>query len=224
MGDLNINNPKVIRGRPYNFQHNVEAAKQLNFKSDRNHDQVNSDSTKRSSQKDFLIFHQNIRGLKGKTEEILNNIATNQPHVLCFMEHHLESHQLDCIQLQSYRLVAKFCRITHRYGGVCIYVHESLQSSNLEVLTYCKEKDLEVCSVRLYLPTCTICIVNLYRSPLGNFDYFVKELEILLNMVSTSSRELIICGDFNINFMEVITYKKILNSLLATFGLYLTVD
>jgi len=119
-----------------------------------------------SLQKDLLIFHQNIRGLKGKTEEIMNNIATNPLHVLCFTEHHLESHQLDCVPLQSYRLVANFCRTTYRYGGVCIYVHESLQASNIEVLKYCKEKDLEVCSARLYLPTFTIGIVNLYRSPL----------------------------------------------------------
>jgi len=154
----------------------------------------------------------------------MNNIATNLPHVLCFTEHHLESHQLDCVLLQSYRLVAKFCRTTYRYGGVCIYVHGSLQASNMEVLKYCKEKDLEVCSARLYLPTCTIGIVNLYRSPLGNFDYFLKELEILLNFVSRNSRGLIVCGDFNINFMEDTTHKRILNSLLATFGLYPTVD
>jgi len=70
MGVLNINNPNVITGRLYNFQHNVEAAKQLNFKSDRNHNKVNSDSTKRSSQNDFLIFHQNIRGLKAKLRKL----------------------------------------------------------------------------------------------------------------------------------------------------------
>jgi exonuclease III len=171
-----------------------------------------------------MIFHQNIRGFKGKTEEIMNNIAINPPHVLCFTEHHLESHQLDCVPLQSYRLVVKFCSITYRYGRVCIYVHESLQASNMEVLKYCKKKDLEVCSARLYLLTCTIGIVNLYSSPLGNFDYFLKELEILLNLVSRNSRGLIICGDFNINFMEDTTHKRILNSLLATFGLYPTVD
>jgi len=176
MGNLNIHNPKFIRSRPFSSRHYTEAAKQLDFKPDRNHDQVNSDSTRGSLQKDLLIFHQNIRGLKGKTEEIMNNITTNPPHVLCFMEHHLECHQLDYVLLQSYRLVAKFCRTTYRYGGVCIYVHESLQASNMEVLKYCKEEDLEVCSARLYLPTCTIGIVNLYRSPLGNFDYFLEEL------------------------------------------------
>jgi len=69
-----------------------------------------------------------------------------------------------------------------------------------------------------------IGIVNLYRSPLGNFDYFLQESEIWLNLVSRNSRGLIICGDFNINFMEDTTHKRILSSLLATFGLYPTVD
>jgi len=35
---------------------------------------------------------------------------------------------------------------------------------------------------------------------------------------------LIICGDFNINFMVDTNHKRLLNSLLATFGLYGTVD
>ena len=159
MGSLNINNPKGGRNK--------------------NHYQ-NSDLMRGSSQRDLQILHQNIRGLKGKTEEIMNNIVTNPPHVLCFTEHHSESHQLDCVPLPSYRLIANFCRTTHRYGGVCVYVHESLQASSLEILKYCTEKDLEVCSVRLYLPTGTIGIVTLYRSPSGNFNYFIKELEILL--------------------------------------------
>jgi hypothetical protein len=36
--------------------------------------------------------------------------------------------------------------------------------------------------------------------------------------------ELIICGDFNINFSGGTTHKQLLNSLLATFGLYGTVN
>jgi len=99
-----------------------------------------------------------------------------------------------------------------------------LQASSLEILKYCTEKDLEVCSVGLYLPTGTIGIVTLYRSPSGNFNYFIKELEILLIFLSSNLKELIVCGDFNINFREDTTYKRTLISLMATFGLYPTVD
>jgi len=56
MGDLN-RNPKVITGRLHNSQHSAEAAKQLNFKPDRNHDQVNNASMNKLLHDDFLIFH-----------------------------------------------------------------------------------------------------------------------------------------------------------------------
>ena len=66
MGSLNINNPKG--GRNKNHYQNYQ----------------NSDLMRGSSQRDLQILHQNIRGLKGKTEEIMNNIVTNPPHILCF--------------------------------------------------------------------------------------------------------------------------------------------
>jgi len=120
MGKLNINNLKVINSGSLCLPHPMETATQLIFKPDRNRGQANSDLISGSLRKDLTIFHQNIRGLKDKTDEIMNNIGTNPPHVLCFTEHHLESCQLDSVQLLNYTLVAKFCRTTYRNGGVCI--------------------------------------------------------------------------------------------------------
>jgi hypothetical protein len=82
---------------------------------------------------------------------------------------------------------------------------------------------LEVCGTKLYLPNCTVSILNIYRSPFGNFEYFFNKLETLLNCISINSSELIICGDFNVNFLENTTHKQLLNSLLATYGLYSTI-
>ena len=138
MGKLNINNPKVNNSRSFYLPNHTETAKQLVFKPDGNRDQANSDSINGFSKKDLTIFHQNIRGLKGKTEEIMVNKATNPPHVLCFTEHHLESYQLDSVLLLNYRLMAAFCRTNYR-NGVCICGHESLQTSNMEVQQYCKK-------------------------------------------------------------------------------------
>jgi len=46
----------------------------------------------------------------------------------------------------------------------------------------------------------------------------------MAHFLSSNFKELIVCGDFNVNFREDTTYKRILNSLMATFGLYPTVD
>jgi hypothetical protein len=45
-----------------------------------------------------------------------------------------------------------------------------------------------------------------------------------LKCISINSLELIICGDFNTNFLENTTHKQLLNSLLATYGLYSTIQ
>jgi hypothetical protein len=58
----------------------------------------------------------------------------------------------------------------------------------------------------------------------GNFEYFLNKLETLLNCISINSLELIICGDFNVNFLENTTHKQLLNSLLATYGLHSTIQ
>ena len=127
---------------------------------------------------------------------------------------------MDDFILLNYKLGASFCREVYKNGGVCIYIHESLQFSIIDVLKFCKEKDLEVCFVKVYLPECTVGIINLYRSSSGNSEEFLNELEIMLNSILSNSMELIICGDFNIIFLSDTTHKLLLNSLLATYGLY----
>jgi len=172
----------------------------------------------------LMIFHQSIRGISNKIDGFVNTIVTNPPHVLCFTEQHLKTYQLDNILLQTYKLGDNFCRKIYRNGGVCIYIHELFQFSNINVYNFCNEKDLEACLIKLYLPHCTIGIVNVYGSPTGNFEHFPNNLETLLNSISSNSMELIICRDFNINFLNNTTHKQLLNSLLATYGLYSTVQ
>jgi len=69
-------------------QHSADFTKQSTFKSGENCALTNSDSISSFLKKGLTIFHQNIRGLKNKAEELMNNITTNLPLVLCFTEHH----------------------------------------------------------------------------------------------------------------------------------------
>ena len=66
---------------------------------------------------DLMIFHQNIRSLNNKIDEILNSFESNPPHILRFTEHYLKSYQLDKIFFQNYQLGAEFCRKRYKNGG-----------------------------------------------------------------------------------------------------------
>jgi len=42
------------------------------------------------SSNSISIFHQNICGLKVKTDELVSSMSQNFPHILCFSKHHLK--------------------------------------------------------------------------------------------------------------------------------------
>jgi hypothetical protein len=67
-----------------------------------------STNIKHVAPQDLVIFHQNIRSLNNKIDEIWANIESNLPHVLCFTEHHLKSYQLDNIFFKITNSVPNF--------------------------------------------------------------------------------------------------------------------
>jgi len=73
--------------------------------------------------------------------------------------------ELDGIALMNYKLGAKFCRNSFKNGRVRIFIHESIQFTNVRLIKICKEKDLEICAVKLHPPAYTTCIVTTYRFP-----------------------------------------------------------
>jgi hypothetical protein len=85
---------------------------------------------------------------------------------------------------------------------------------------FCKEKNLEICATELHLQFYKICIVTIYRSPSGYFQYFINALEKMLNKIYNNINDIILCGDFNINYHINSTYKQSLDSLTASYGLF----
>jgi exonuclease III len=189
-----------------------------------NQDQQRDTSIPEFSCNDFMILHQNIKSLSNnKIDELSISLATNPPHVFCLTEHHLRDNELDSVPIKNYKLGAKFCRNSFNNGGVCIFLQDNLQFTDVSLFNFCREKDLEICAVKLYLAACTMCIITVYCSPAGNFQYFLNILEIILNSIYTKSIEIIIYGDFNINYFSDSTFKCQLDSLFASYCLASTV-
>jgi exonuclease III len=98
-------------------------------------------------------------------------------------------------------LVAQFCRALHGKRGVAIYVHNSPKFTTTDLRKYCKEKKIEICAVKLNLGSTAMCIISLYRSPLGSFNYFLQILNNVLQSLYTAVSHIIICDDININYL-----------------------
>ena len=94
------------------------------------------------------------------------------PQVLCLNEHHLKRTEIDFIYMDQYNIGAKLSKESHKNSGVSIFVHDSLQCTNINLDEFCKEQDIEACAVRINLSSLTICIISIYRSPSGKFYIF----------------------------------------------------
>ena len=54
---------------------------------------------------------------------------------------------------------------------------------------YNKEKDFETCALKLNVLSNSFTIICVYRSPTGNFAYFLNQLESILNKIYKTSSE-----------------------------------
>jgi len=95
-----------------------------------------------NSKKRFKIFHQNIRGLKSKVDELSNSLFPHYTHIMCLTKHHLKDYEIDNLPIDHFKLGSKFCRHEFKTGGVRILIHEDLKFFTISLDKYGKEKGL----------------------------------------------------------------------------------
>jgi hypothetical protein len=122
------------------------------------------------------VYHQNIRGLKYKIDELLSTLCPDFPHVLCLSEHHMNSIEMNTIIVDYYNLGAVYCRKILSKGGV-IFVHNFVKYTNINLHSFCIDQIIEICAIELQSVGQNICIVAVYRAPSGNFPQFLNSLD-----------------------------------------------
>ena len=141
------------------------------------------------------------------------------PHVIGLTEHHLNILEKSHVNIEGYTTGAQFCRVSYEKGGVIIYAHNSLKFMNTDLSEYCKEKDIEICVVKLIINSLNMCITTIYRAPTGNFNFFLQNLDNVLQFLYTPASHIIICGELNNNYSVENEQKTQLDNLLLIYNL-----
>jgi len=68
---------------------------------------IQTHSSERMVKNLFKIFHQNIRGLKSKVDELPNSLLPDYPNILCLTEHHLKNFEIDNLPIDRFKLGSK---------------------------------------------------------------------------------------------------------------------
>ena len=174
--------------------------------------------------RDYLkIHHQNLRSIGRKTYELQSHLYTDLQHVLCITEHNLNKMGMNHVYIENYNIGAQFCRAIHEIEVVVTYVHNSLKFSNTDLSKHSKEKDIEICAVKLNLSSSIVCIITTDRAPSGKFNYFLQSLDNVIQSLYTPAFHIIICGDINFNYF-VDSDKKYQLNLLLMYNLTSIVD
>ena len=87
----------------------------------------------------------------------------------------------------------------------------------MEIGNYCKDQDIEICGIQLNYEYDKLCILAVYRTPSGNFENSLNNLNLVLQKLFYFKRTFIICGD--INYLVDSYKKKQLDSILYSFNL-----
>jgi hypothetical protein len=134
-----------------------------------------SDSSQASWNKSLKIFHQNIRGLGNKTNELYCHLHYDLPHILCLLEHHLSESEIQLIHVPTFSLGPSYCKKTFLKGGVSIFVYRKLKYNTINIDEYNIDEDTEACTIQLDSTFNKLCILAIYRSPRGDFTNFLND-------------------------------------------------
>jgi hypothetical protein len=128
------------------------------------------------------------------------------------------------IKPENYYLASNFSRQFNIGGGVYIYCKSDLDCNSIDLTQYCTEKVIEACAAQMKIGNNFIILLCVYRFPCGNFEKFNKQLEIILKYLYKPKSEIILCGDFNVNFLDNSSNVHKVISLLQTHNLLRAVD
>ena len=151
-------------------------------------------------------------------EIVINNDSGSPAYDdVCLTEHWCNNLEKDYVNLNGFKLADIYCRETHKRGGACIYVKNSIKIKSLCTNQFTQEMIVEIAGVELIeLRTIIICI---YRVPQSDFNIFKESLESLLDKISKLNKNVVICGDINVDWLEQNNHKDELCVIMNYFNL-----
>ena len=172
----------------------------------------------------FSTFSLNIRSLQNKMSEfqdLLDNLSSSSFSfsALCLQEiWNIPNAQ--SVLLDNFHPMALKTRNQKKGGGVGIYISKQFQFESLNELDIVNDQ-YEAIFLKVFKDRKDFKIIcNIYRPPNGDLKQFIEFLSDKLDTFSTNpdlkrANEIILCADFNVNFMNFDTHS-LTNDLLNT--------
>ncbi|MBS0018900.1 MAG: endonuclease/exonuclease/phosphatase family protein [Candidatus Sulcia muelleri] len=162
----------------------------------------------------FSVFHLNIQGCLHKIDELSDTfqVLKFHPTIVCFTEHWLSKSCKNYLDtFAGYEVAAFYGREHASRGGSCIMVKQGVQYSlESRLCDLSVPFSFECCAVTIKLAfSDRIVVAAVYRSPSSSIDSFIDAFESLVDGHARGFNSLIVCGDFNVDFLRDSRERKL---------------
>lgn len=162
------------------------------------------------------VVHQNMQGLSGKELELSLFIENHDVQVLCLTEHWLRDFEVAVFNSVHYSIQSAFVRKSAIRGGSLIIVSNEIKCKERpDIANLSVERTIELSCVELE----QYIIICVYRPPSSDFNLFESVMEDSLAKVKCNNKQVIVCGDFNVNILELAPISIRLLNLFKSFNL-----
>lgn len=187
---------------------------------------TDTEFTKIETAGSFSLIHLNCRSLYSNFSSIYDYLNTlqNKFTVIAMSETWLTEEKGVEFHFEGYDFFY-VNRTNRRGGGVALYVSSDLKCKTIESMTNATEDLMECLTIEIEMKKQrNIVVTCIYRTPGSSITTFNNKLEQLLFGIN-ENKVSIICGDFNINLLNVSNHTGSLEflDLMYSRGLYPTI-
>ena len=186
---------------------------------------------------DFSILNLNIRSISKNFDDFKNLIKQLNFNfkIICITETWCKKDEAKSEESQSKKSFSKYSlpgyKVLHQArphkkgGGLCIFVHESLNFKRKQNLSV-NDNDCEILTIEIINKIQNIIISCVYRQPSGNLKNFKQHLKNHLANKNLNNKSIYLAGDFNLNLLHCETSKHVKNfvNTLLQYNLVPTIN
>ena len=181
------------------------------------------------SHKGLVLGCMNVRSIFNVIDLLKTTFRNSCFHILGFSEtwlnHSIDSSLITIDNYVLHRQDRNFLNINNEIkkgGGLCLYINKDIKTKTLHL------KDMNISCRDIESQWVELChdkqknvvVCNLYRPPTGDVDRFILYIEQCIDKLDLRNKDLIMCGDVNIDVLDkknVSTIKLV--ELLSQVGL-----
>ncbi len=172
-----------------------------------------------SSEPGLCIMDLNICNAYTKFSELeifIQSVNVQHPvSVICLNECWLtKNSDVSMLNIPGYKLFHHIGNVPgHSHCGLIIYVHEQYTCNEIVIDQVCEGWEYMCLEIAHVKPRSKKYIVsNVYRPPereVQELDTFIEQFYSFLNIIKTMNRSSFVCGDFNLNMLELHNNQRI---------------